>query len=148
MHTTEPGLTVGIKQIKCLPSALSMMQGQSTVDSAEVGNSKLLRRAVPQTQNTFGRAAYYCLDEADLSEILDSDQPALRLYLKGIFQAAAGCCCMNWLLQPEMTLSYTYSILRSQTQRLKRTWVLECLNPSSTSMFLHRFCLYAYLLFH
>ena len=106
MHTTEPGLTVGIKQIKCLPSALSMMQGQSTVDSAEVGNSKLLRRAVPQTQNTFGRAAYYCLDEADLSEILDSDQPALRLYLKGIFQAAAGCCCMNWLLQPEMTLSY------------------------------------------
>ena len=34
----------------------------------------------------FKSAAFYCLDVADLSEILDSDQPALRLYLKGSFR--------------------------------------------------------------
>ena len=36
----------------------------------------------------FRSAAHYCLDEADLSEILDTQHSALHLYLKGIFQAA------------------------------------------------------------
>ena len=36
----------------------------------------------------FWSAAYYCLDEADLSEILDTKPTALQLYSKGIFQAA------------------------------------------------------------
>lgn len=36
----------------------------------------------------FQSAAYYCLDEADLSEILDTHPKALQHYLKGIFLAA------------------------------------------------------------
>ena len=35
-------------------------------------------------------AAYYCLDKADLSEILNTDPPALRIYLKGIFRPGSG----------------------------------------------------------
>ena len=41
----------------------------------------------------FRSAAYYCLDEADLEEILDTKPSALQLYLKGIFQAACRVLC-------------------------------------------------------
>ena len=51
MHTTEPGWTANVKQIKRFPSA--QMLGQSTVSSAEVGNSVVQRCAVPQTQVAF-----------------------------------------------------------------------------------------------
>ena len=50
MHTTVPGWTADIKQIKRLPS--SRMLGQSTVDSAEVGNSVV--QGCAQTQDAFG----------------------------------------------------------------------------------------------
>jgi hypothetical protein len=36
----------------------------------------------------FLSAAHYCLDEAGLSEILDTQHSALHLYLKGTFRAA------------------------------------------------------------
>ena len=33
-------------------------------------------------------AAFYCFDDQDLANILDTEESALRLFLKGIFQAA------------------------------------------------------------
>ena len=36
----------------------------------------------------FRSAAHYCLDEADLEDILNTERKPLELYLKGIFQAA------------------------------------------------------------
>ena len=53
MHMIEPGWTVtaDMKQIKCLPSARMLGQSsESTVGSAEVGNSVVQRCAIPQTQ--------------------------------------------------------------------------------------------------
>ena len=49
------------------------------------GHADRLRNFLP--------AAYYCLDEADLEEILDTKPSALQLYLKGIFQAACRVLC-------------------------------------------------------
>ena len=54
MHTTEPGWTADIKQIKSLPYA--QMLRQSSVGSVEVGNSVMQRCVVPQAQDTFGHS--------------------------------------------------------------------------------------------
>ena len=36
----------------------------------------------------FKAAAFYCLNDEDIDDILDTQEAALRLFVKGIFQAA------------------------------------------------------------
>ena len=74
---------------KILGKLLPIAKSCSLISTAILGPELPLEKAGHAYRlRTFQSAVYYCLDEADLSEILDSDPPALLLFLKGIFQAA------------------------------------------------------------
>jgi hypothetical protein len=51
----------------------------------------------------FRSAAHYCLDEKDLSEILDTEHSAIHLYLNGVFQAA--CRVLRYELRNQSELT-------------------------------------------
>ena len=58
----------------------------------------------------FKSAAYYCLTEEDLEEILDISEPELRLYLKGIF--SAGCRMLRYELTAAARKYFEHNVFR------------------------------------
>ena len=108
----------------------------------------------------FRSAAYYCLDDADLSEILDTQHTALHLYLKGIFQAA--CRVLRYELAIEARNHFELNVFKPAIKNAEIqahlgldigqsvfdqyvfTYILYLCIFCIFNMLLHIFCIYAY----